>query len=368
MRFDALQITQPSGRNVYAFATTADALLGIVDISRICRNDQGDLIGYQRPEVVGHISEIRNYLDGDDAILPNTLVVAFDNSVSFTECESNANGSLSHYGSLHVPDVFGGQRKPGFVVDGQQRLAAIASCRHEAFPVFVTALVVTDVEEQRKQFILVNRTKPLPQGLIFELLPEIEGVLPEVLSRQRLAAAITTRLNLDKDSVLYQSIKSPTCPGGSIKDNSVRRMVRNSLSDGVLFDLMLDEPDEDRFIASAIPAISTFWSAVAETFPEAWDLPPERSRLTHGVGVAAMGYVMDHIYLRLPSRDDWNSTAVARSVNALRQYCAWTEGNWDFGRNGIRRWNELQNIDRDIRMLTNYFRQLLEERDRTLVI
>lgn len=363
MRFDALQITQPSGRQVYAFATTADALLGIVDIPRICRNDTGDLIGYQRPEVVGHISEIRQYLNGDDAILPNTLVVAFDNRVSFTP-HKEANGSLSHYGSLNVPDVSDGQSKPGFVVDGQQRLAAIASCRHEAFPVFVTALVVTNVEEQRKQFVLVNRTKPLPQGLIFELLPEIDGVLPEVLSRQRLAAAITTRLNLDKDSVLYQSIKSPTCPGGSIKDNSVRRMVMNSLSDGVLFDLMLDEPDEDRFIDSAIPAISTFWSAVAETFPSAWNLPPERSRLTHGVGVAAMGYVMDHIYLRLPSREYWSFSAVSRSLGALKQYCAWTEGSWDFGRNGIRRWNELQNIDRDIRMLTNYFRQLLEEPDR----
>ncbi len=75
-RFQALRLTQPSGREVYTFAINAKQLLGIAHIPRIRRGENRELEGYQRPEVVGHIAEIRRYLESDEAILANTVVVA----------------------------------------------------------------------------------------------------------------------------------------------------------------------------------------------------------------------------------------------------------------------------------------------------
>ena len=36
----------------------------------------GDLIGYQRPEVRQHVQEITEYLDGDQVLFPNPIIIA----------------------------------------------------------------------------------------------------------------------------------------------------------------------------------------------------------------------------------------------------------------------------------------------------
>ena len=366
--FEALRITQPSGRHVFSFATTAADLLEIADIPRIRRGEDKALEGYQRPEVVAHIAEIRRYLESSDAILPNTIVVAFSDVVEF-EAHSRGHGP-GRYGRLSVPRPRDGQPKPGFVVDGQQRLAAASSCQHTDFPLFVTAFIAPDAAEQRKQFVLVNRTKPLPQGMIFELLAEIKGHLPQQLAKQRLAAALTSRLNF-APGVLQGKIKTPTCPGGVIKDNSMRRAISSSLSDGALFQLAKSEPrrgkesgwkDEAELHDAMQQMVATYWEGVALAFPEAWRLPPKQSRLTHGVGVVALGYVMDHLYARRLKGDDWNIESIAGELKALEPCCAWTSGSWKLAPGDERGWNVLQNTDRDVRLLTGYLCRLVEEK------
>lgn len=359
LRLSAMRIMQPSGRYVYAFAATPEQILTIATIPRIGRSDEKQLLGYQRPEAVSHILEIRRYLDMPDSVLPNTVVLAFRNEVQFHG--AGTDGETCQYGQLVVPDTAEHQELPAFVIDGQQRLAAMASCRHPRFPVFVTAMVVPDVAEQRRQFVLVNRTKPLPQGLIYELLPEITGYLPDTLLRQRLAAAVLVRLNLQGESALHRMIKTPTCPIGVIKDNSLRRLILNSLSDGALLAIYLEKRDSSEGQLEMTQLVSTFWDAVQRVFPKAWGLPPERSRLMHGVGIVAMGFVMDHLYARKGKDVPWTCEKVIDCLSPLVPYCAWTEGDWPFTDVAPRRWNELQNTDRDVRILTNHFRRALME-------
>lgn len=354
MEFAALRIRQPSGREVFAFSAHAEDLLAVATVPRIRRNSKLTLEGYQRPEVAGHIAEIRRYLESDDAVLANAIVVAFDTSVRFELVASTPAGD---FGTLIVDTPSEGEQPPGFVVDGQQRLAAISSCSHERFPVFVTALIAADEAEQRKQFVLVNRTKPLPQGLIFELLPEIDGVLPTPLARQHLAATLTTLLNLDPESSLFGLVNTPTTPSGIIKDNSLRRLLTNSLTDGALLGILYDEPDLAKRNHAMVDMVSTFWSGVSTVFPDATALPPTKSRLTHGVGMAALGFVMDVMYLRRGAAD-WTASYVQERLEPLKSHCAWTSGEWPL-ETGVRRWNDLQNIDRDIRALTGHFRKLV---------
>ncbi len=364
LRFQSLRVTQPSGRHVYSFAINARQLLDIAQIPRVRRGKDRELEGYQRPEIVGHIAEIRRYLESDEAVLANTVVVAFSESVSF-EPQGEPNGA-SQLGHITIEAPSEGEPLPGFVVDGQQRLAAASSSHHAEFPLFVTAFLAPSVAEQRKQFVLVNRTKPLPQGMIFELLADIEGHLPTPLARARLASTLTSRLNQDK-GVLQGKIRTPTYPSGIIKDNSMRRAISHSLNDGALFQVAQsdgrDKWENETQMQDAMQSIlATFWEGVSLAFPEAWSLPPKASRLTHGVGIVALGFVMDHLHTRRLKGADWNAGSVANELRTLAPDCAWMSGAWHFSDDDVRGWNVLQNTDRDVRLLARHLCKLVEEK------
>ena len=243
--------------------------------------------------------------------------------------------------------------RPGWLVDGQQRAAAIREARVEAFPVFVTAFIATSEQQQRSQFILVNNTKPLPKGLINELLPATEGKLPAQLERRRFPARLLERLNSDADSPMRGRIKTATNGDGVIKDNSVLRMLENSLRDGALYghwDARNGGGDEEAMLS----ILKDFWSAVAESFPDAWDLPPRRSRLVHGVGIVCSGLIMDAISDRFRSVGTPSREEFAEDLSRLAPHCRWTAGTWEFGPGAQRKWNELQNTTKDVRLLANH--------------
>ena len=69
LRRRALRVTQASDAPLYLLSLTAREIGQIADISRVSRDDAGDLIGYQRPEVRQHIQEITDYLDGDQRLV-----------------------------------------------------------------------------------------------------------------------------------------------------------------------------------------------------------------------------------------------------------------------------------------------------------
>jgi DGQHR domain-containing protein len=354
LRLPALEVRQGPKRTLYSFAVDGKLLPSFATVSRVHRDDDAQIQGYQRPEVLAHIGAIRKYLESKDAMIPNALVVAFDKRVTFEAREPAPKGGYSRTGTLVIPldPDCADEDKPGWVVDGQQRCAAIREARIDAFPVCVTAFITDSDADQRSQFILVNSTKPLPKGLIHELLPSTEGALPTALQLRRFPAYLLERLNYDIGSPLERRIQTPTTPEGVIKDNSILRMLENSLSDGVLYRYR-DGATGAGEAEMMLQVLKDFWFAVGEVFGEAWRLPPRRSRLTHGVGIISMGFVMDAIaerhWPRVPSRDDF-----VADVKALQDACHWTSGSWRFSRQHQRKWNDLQNVPRDIQLLTNY--------------
>ena len=44
---------------------------------------------------------------------------------------------------------------------------------------------------------------------------------------------------------------------------------------------------------------------------------------------------------------------IINELEELKPLYAWTEGNWDFG-SEIKKWNAIQNIQRDIELVTNH--------------
>lgn len=373
LRIPALAFDQGPAGPLFAFAVEGRRLAEFATIARVRRDGAGDLLGYQRPEIRRHVAAIRAYLESDAPRLPNALVVAFDERVRFEEAPTPPPHTLGageggRLGTLVVPappDV-PDHEKPGWVVDGQQRMMALQDADPDRlagpFLVCVVAFVAASEAEQREQFILVNATRPLPKSLVYELLPVTEGPLPPALAARRFPATLLDLLRRDPESPFFGRIKTPTNPEGDIKDNSVLRMIEHSLSDGALYRYRGDERRPDR-VAGMLRVLKAYWGAVAEVFPEAWALPPKRSRLTHGAGLIAMGYVMDAAADRLADARRWTRRTFARELAALAPHCRWTAGTWTFGPGQIRRWNEIQNVGTDIHLLTYHLLTLLPRND-----
>jgi DGQHR domain-containing protein len=357
LRLPALEVRQGPGRVLYSFAIDGKELASFATVSRIRRQSSEELTGYQRPEVLSHIAEIRRYLESQHPMIPNAIVVAFDERVCFepTEEVHLAQSTYSRPGTISIPVATGlaDYEKPGWIVDGQQRMAAIRDAAIEHFPICVTAFIAKDDQEQKEQFILVNSTKPLPKGLIYELLPTTQMTLPSLLQRRRFPAHLSNRLNYDPDSPFKGKIRTATNNDGVVQDNSVLKMLENSLSDGALY--RYRDPDTGLGdIEAMLHIVKNFWTATAQTFKEAWELPPARSRLVHGAGIVSMGFVMDAIADRYHQQLEISRESFLNDLEPLRKACRWTTGYWDFGPGVQRKWNEIQNTSRDIKMLANF--------------
>lgn len=354
IRVPAIEIKQGEKRTLYSFAVDAKSIHDFASVSRAKRDDENAVEGYQRPEAVKHIRAIKDYLEADNPMIPNALVVAFDSRVKFTPLASADEVGYATHGHLEIPIVNGsGDPKPGFIVDGQQRSAAVREAQVDAFPMAVTAFITDSLEEQRAQFILVNSTKPLPKGLIHELLPTTEAKLPRLLERKRFPAYLLERLNYDTDSPLHLRIRTSTNPDGVIKDNSILRMIDNSLTEGGLYrfrDPYTGAGDD----GPILEVLKNYWTAVAEVFPDAWEETPRRSRLVHGAGIIAMGFLMDAILDRHYDVEVPTTETFAAEIRTIEDVCRWTRGFWEFGQGQERRWNELQNTSKDTQLLSNH--------------
>lgn len=357
LRLPALEVRQGPKRTLYSFAIDGKTLSELTTVTRVRRAESAAIQGYQRPEVLSHIAEIKDYLEANNPMIPNAVVVAFDRRVRFEPFSAGRTEPVySRVGSLIIPvqAVLDEADRPGWVVDGQQRIAAIRAARIESFPICVVAFITDDDQEQREQFILVNSTKPLPKGLIYELLPSTKAKLPSLLNGRRFPALLLDRLNHDPESPLRGLIRTPTVGTGLIKDNSVLKMIENSLTDGVLYRFRGDEGESQGDVVSMLNVLHAFWRATSQVFRDAWAIPPRRSRLMHGAGIVSIGFVMDAIADRYRRYGIPDVEQFRKDLEPLRDVCRWTDGYWDFGPGIQRKWNEIQNTPRDIQTLANY--------------
>jgi DGQHR domain-containing protein len=360
LRLPALRIAQ-GAQFIYTFGVDGKRIHDFATVSRVHRDDV-TLQGYQRPEVLSHIKAIRRYLESDGAMLPNAVVVAFDERVTFVESKTASAVDYVSAGELVIPidESLPEDQKPAWLVDGQQRSAAIRDADLAEFAVAAVGFIAHGEAEQRSQFILVNNTKPLPKGLIHELLPDTTGHLPAAYARKQLPAEVLTRLNFGDRSAgapFAGRIATPTMADGYIKDNSVLKMIENSLYDGALYQYR-DPEDGSGDVGQMVLHLNYFWTIVQLTFPEAWELAPTKSRLTHGAGIQAMGYVMDALTDGVPTAE-LGGMNLESTLRRLGEHCAWTSGSWEFGGDQPRRWNGIQNTPNDIKLLTSHLLRAL---------
>lgn len=347
---------QSPGKTLYQFTVDGKLLDRFAAVSRIHRDETHAVQGYQRPEALQHIAAIRRYIESATPMIPNGIIIAFDGRVKFRALDNSPEYGTARLGHIIIPLDSDGDR-PGWIVDGQQRTAAIREARVESFSMPVTAFITDDLAEQREQFILINSTKPLPKSLIYELLPGTVGPLPPALARRKISAQLLEALNCDPASPFHWRIQTATNPDGVIKDNSVLRMLDNSIIEGYLYNFRNPE-DGSGDIAKMAEFVNQYWSAVAFVFPNDWHSVPRRSRLVHGAGIVSMGFLMDAIADRLHANGTPDMNSFVEELAKLQSLCCWSAGEWQLSNGERRRWNAFQNTSRDVQLLTDHLLSL----------
>ena len=221
----------------------------------------------------------------------------------------------------------------------------------------INAFVADSVDLQRDQFLRVNNTRPLPRGLVTELLPKISTPLPPRLSLRQTPSALCDLLHRDTASPFCSLIRRPSATATDrrkavITDTSIIQMLQESLTSpsGCLFPYRNLSSGETDF-TGLWTALLMYWTAVRDTFPDAWGKPPANSRLMHGAGIRAMGRLMDRVMAALNPGASDASAQVRSDLALLEPHCHWTSGRWEVL---DLRWNEIQNVPRHTHELSSF--------------
>lgn len=365
----ALKVLQSDSTPLYLFTLAAEEIDLVADVARISRDEAGKLIGYQRPEKQKHVKQIQEYLDTDDPLFPNGLILALPPEVRWRSSRGpSTSDGLSIAGTLEIPIATDDNGpRPAWIVDGQQRSLALSRTLNRRMPVPVAGFVASNLELQREQFLRVNTVQPLPTALVTELLPEITRVPSARMAARQLPSALVDMLNHDKESPFRGIIRRASTDVDAKKstyvtDTSLIEAIRESIESpsGVLFpyrNIASGTTDTEGIRRTLI----AYWGAVHDVFQDAWAKPATESRLMHGVGIRAMGRLMDRVMTHVRDDDPDARRLATEEVSLIARHCAWTEGSWD-ALGGLA-WNELQNTPRHISALSNFLiRTYLAER------
>ncbi len=344
--FNCLIAKQSPDTKVLTFVAKSNEIAKIARVSRLGRTDNQELFGFQRTQIGQHINDIHDYLEENNAVLPNSIILAFTKGINLFPAKGGKEGKVEI--SLETPQV-------GLIVDGQQRFTALSMLENKDFEIFVSAIICKNETELQKQFILINNTKPLPKDLIYELLPTVNGI-PVRLSGRSFASSLTQKLNFLKNGSLEGLIKIHTNPTGVIASTSMHRVVMNSKTNGALRDIYKAKGED-----GCVALIDNFFSAVRSVFENDWYRKdgkgrnivvhtPRTSRLVHGAGIISLGHIMDTAFALKRSETKGEFIDM---LEIIKPFTAWTSGTWNF-KPTPKHWSEIQNVSPDIRQLREY--------------
>ncbi len=338
-----------NGRRLFSFVVDGKEIPTFATVPHVNRSiTDGTLEGFQRPEVKAHINNIKTYLEtGDKPIIPNAMVMVFSKSPKFIPAAEGGD-----VGILEIP-----LGETAEIVDGQQRHAAIRDADINAFPINVVAFVSESEEMRREMFVRVNSSRPLDKKFIMELLPGIDSEMTADLEKRRVPALLVNRLNNDADSPLANLIKTATNPTGDIASQTMVGAIEGSLKNGYLYNFRGDDGSSDT--EAMLVVLKAYWKAVAHIFPVAWEASRRDSRLKHTTPISALAAMMDEMAGELPV-SKLSAAHFKRELAYIADSCHWTadDGGWDFGPDGKRDWDGIDNSTKGIGFLTGYLRRV----------
>ena len=312
--------------------------------------------GVQRDEVKKHILEIAEGIESGIQI-PNSVLLVFDP----TRTVHSASGELEdgdkpgpEKGFINRPadsivelenpqdetspiaqriatvQLFIPYRKAAFdhekilsIADGQQRTAALGLASVDKVPeytVTVSAILPADASSKRTIFYISNRSKKVNS--------DFQKLIQQDTPLETPTPAVTRQLTIEPDSPLYQLIELPGVrdPKAVIKFNSVEQALLKGFVEAFKGTEVTLKKEEIYGVSKA------FYTAVRDTWPEAWGLKPTESKLMSGLGFRSLTtlfgediktYRVDE-KKALDDQDVWKK--IKKDLETMRKYCvAWRQ-------------------------------------------
>lgn len=217
LKLVVLKVRQPIG-DFYIASMPAKDLVDISysDVRRLAE-DQRDIekyLGIQRPVSPKRIKDIKQYIEGEDATFPTSVIVAVDERCAEYEAGENGVGTLTLHEYSPVPSDDSDPipySKIAKVLDGQHRIAAFMDeshnwafdFDHKEFDLNVSIFIGADLPEQANIFATVNlaQTK-VNKSLVYDLTE-----LAKTPSPHKTCHNVAVILDKEPSSPLYQRIK-----------------------------------------------------------------------------------------------------------------------------------------------------------------
>ncbi len=192
IQIPAFNIVQ-NNKEMLVFCCPVSTIYERFDVSR---RIEDKILGYQRSFSTSRIKQIKSYINQEQGIIPNSILVNLDNETYDYQQNSlylNENGSL------------------GLIIDGQHRVKGAYEANPD-FQLMVVATLGLTVRGQAELFVKINKTqKGVPASLYLDLMSLLEGDISdfdqEGVSAERRATEIALRLNELDESPLYQLIR-----------------------------------------------------------------------------------------------------------------------------------------------------------------
>lgn len=240
IRVNAVKIEQ-NEREFYLFKIKAGDLLNIAYFNprEIDRET-----GIQRPFKEERSKEIAEYIDEEDSVLPNNIIISLKKEfVSFDA------------GTLEIQP----EKNVAFVIDGQHRLRAFNHTQKKDFELPVSSFIDLSLAEIAEIFVKINYyQKPVSKSLVYDLL----GISPEIFPEYFEAHEITKVLNETVSSPWFGLIKMLGVGKGII----TQATFITALESNKILDQVLKEFSKE----SKITILANYFQAIKELFPDQW--------------------------------------------------------------------------------------------------
>ncbi|MBD1214970.1 MAG: DGQHR domain-containing protein [Dolichospermum circinale Clear-D4] len=264
IQIPAFQVIQ-NNISMLVFVTTVKMIYERFDVSR--RIDDKKL-GYQRSFSKKRIKEIKNYINQEQGIIPNSILVNIDEG-KFDYQENNNLLILHETESL------------GLIIDGQHRVNGCYDANPD-FKLMVIATLGLSVKDQAKLFVIINKTqKGVPTSLYLDLMNLLEGEIEdfdgEGVTAERRAREIAIRLNETDESPLHELIRTTGEAGFGISLNEFVTQIRDYVEPktGKLANLGFEQQYK---------VFEIYFRSVKAVFLEEWNDPKSYILKTVGFG------------------------------------------------------------------------------------
>jgi len=385
-----LQSESLSGTSRFQFS--AEGRL-IRSIARVDRLDALAGTGQQRKEIEAHVRRIADGVRAGTQIPNPVLLVLLEESTYFAESQGDEDEDedeedlpesfiriraleplqeiLDPRGRpiqrVRMVELDFPYRRAAFddeksvlLVDGQQRTAALSLVPVDDMPhVDLGVNVVISTEEDSKRvFQVANETVKISTDFSRALLASMAEA-PGYLRSERIKAEACRLLSLtDTGSPFHNIVRYPGArpDRALVAYNSLFNVV-NTIASGL--------PDDYVNTAESLAEIvKKVFLAVHDTWPAAWGVRPQESRLMHGAGLRAMsGVALLKLQAYLTSGAELNDertwTELKTSLGRMKPRIVWTDSEAAEGSATAKKiWREeissRQNTSQDIKALTEF--------------